>query len=213
MLSRIIIYKNTKFDNFMVYYLNRFPNKIIPEIASVNITKKEDVSILNQEIRHISSQTSFHPKDTYFFKSKTFWIGLVSSPTLFVATFLFLLFRPQKDEKKITQKSASRKALKILNEAKKHLDSKDDLLFYESLYKGLLQYLSNKFSVPTSTLTKESIKETLLQNKVEENSVNLFIKIVEECEMARFAPITHAGAENTMNQAVSIIQNIEKNAK
>lgn len=41
-LSRTIIYKNTEFDDFVVYYLNRLPNEIIPEITSVDITKKEE---------------------------------------------------------------------------------------------------------------------------------------------------------------------------
>ena len=184
-----------------------------PLTTNSNITQKGDVEILNNEIRHISSQTTFYPKDTYFFKSKTFWIGIVAPPSIFVLVFLFLMFKPQKDENEMTQKGASKKALKILNEAKKHLDSKDDLLFYESLYKGLLHYLSNKFSVPTSSLTKESISATLVNHNIDLETINSFIKIIEESEMARFAPITHAGAENTMNQAVLIIQNIEKNAK
>jgi len=42
-LSRTIIYKDIKFEDFLVYYLNRFPNENIPEIASVNIIKKEEL--------------------------------------------------------------------------------------------------------------------------------------------------------------------------
>lgn len=41
-ISRTVIYKNTEFDDFVVYYLNRLPNEIIPEITSVEITKKEE---------------------------------------------------------------------------------------------------------------------------------------------------------------------------
>lgn len=43
-LSRTVIYKNTKFDDFVVFYLNRLPNEIIPEITNVKITKKEEQS-------------------------------------------------------------------------------------------------------------------------------------------------------------------------
>ena len=41
-VSRTIIYKQTEFEDFLVFYLNRLPNEIIPEIISVDIIKKEE---------------------------------------------------------------------------------------------------------------------------------------------------------------------------
>jgi hypothetical protein len=40
--TRTLIYKNTPFEDFLIIYLNRFPNDIIPEITNVKITKKEE---------------------------------------------------------------------------------------------------------------------------------------------------------------------------
>lgn len=41
-VSRTVIYKNTEFVDFLVFYLNRLPNETIPEITSVEIIKKEE---------------------------------------------------------------------------------------------------------------------------------------------------------------------------
>ena len=77
----------------------------------------------------------------------------------------------------------------------------------------MLQYLSNKFAVPTSSLTKETIGSTLLSHALDSETISEFLRILDECEMARFAPISHQGAQQTMDKTKSIIQNIEKNAK
>jgi hypothetical protein len=38
---REIIYKNTNFTDFLIIYINRFPNSIIPEIIDIKVKKEE----------------------------------------------------------------------------------------------------------------------------------------------------------------------------
>lgn len=185
-------------------------------IASTNNfnTNKEEVEVLNNEIRHITEKTTLEKSGTYFFKSTSYWIGLCLPPVLFLAAFLFLGLKPkERDESVFAKKNASKKAFKTLAAADAYLQSKDDLGFYEALYKGMLEYLSNKFAVSTSSLSKENIKATLLSHSIDESLTTEFMSILDECEIARFAPITHSGAQQTMDKTKSIIQNIEKNAK
>ncbi len=185
-------------------------------IASTNNfnTNKEEVEVLNNEIRHISTKTKLEKSGTYFFKSSSFWMGLTLPPLLILSAFIFIGLKPkERDESKVAMKNASKKAFKTLAAADACLKSKDDLGFYEALYKGMLQYLSNKFVVPTSSLTKENIKQTLIDHAIPETLTQDFMSVLDECEMARFAPITHSGAHQTMDKTKSIIQNIEKNAK
>jgi hypothetical protein len=185
-------------------------------VASTNSfnSNKEEVEVLNNEIRHINVKTNLQKSGTYFFKSTSYWLGLCLPPLAFIGTLLFLGLKPKEvDLSKVAKKNASKKAFKTLAAADICLQSKDDLGFYEALYKGMLDYLSNKFTVSTASLSKENIKDTLLNNKIDENLTAQFMSILDECEMARFAPITHSGAQQTMDKTKSIIQNIEKNAK
>ncbi len=185
-------------------------------VASTNNynSNKEEVEVLNNEIRHINTKTKLEKSGTYFFKSTSFWAGLCLPPVLILSAFFLIGLKPkEKDASVFDKKNASKKAFKTLAEADACLKSKDDLGFYESLYKGMLQYLSNKFTVPTSSLTKENIKLTLEKHEISNDLTTQFLTILDECEMARFAPITHLGAQQTMDKTKSIIQNIEKNAK
>lgn len=188
-------------------------NESVPTTNNYN-TNKEDVEVLNNEIRHISTKTHLEKSGTYFFKSTSYWLGLCLPPVLFLCSFLFIGMKPkERDENKFTIKNASKKAFKTLTAADACLRSKDDLGFYEALYKGMLEYLSNKFTVPTSSISKENIKATLHSHAIEESLITEFMTVLDECEMARFAPITHSGAQQTMDKTKSIIENIEKNAK
>ncbi|CAG5084914.1 BatD family protein [Parvicella tangerina] len=168
-------------------------------------TPKEDVEVLNEEIRHIAYNTELTSSKTTFFKTTLFWTGLTVPLGLTLAGFLFAIFRP-KETKKDKKKTAGKKVFKTLKAAEQKLSAQDNLGFYDELYKGLMQYLSNKLETPFSDLTKESIVEKLGHKELSKSVLN----ILESCEMARYTPISSEGAQDTMNKTKSLIQQIEK---
>ena len=70
-----------------------------------------------------------------------------------------------------------------------------------------------EFQVSAASLNKETILNTLSNKNIDEATQNNVIEIIESCEMARFAPVTQSGAEQTMKLAKSTLQKIEKDAK
>jgi len=60
--------------------------------------------------------------------------------------------------------------------------------FYEEVMKATWTYLSDKLSIPVSSLTKDNVETELLNHQVEQTHINKFIDILNTCEFARFAP-------------------------
>ncbi|MFT7155347.1 MAG: hypothetical protein ACI8Q1_000348 [Parvicella sp.] len=178
------------------------------------VIEKKNVKVLNTEIRHITLQTTLVKKGTAFFGSTWFWTGLTAPFGLLLALLLFTKKAPkEKNETEINRKKAGKKSFKALASAQNKLSQNDSVGFYSELYNGVLTYLSDKFQVPTASLSKESISTTLQTNGVDTDTQNSIVEIIESCEMARFAPVSQSGAEQTMLLAKNTIQKIEKDAK
>lgn len=176
-----------------------------PATLGGNNIAKEEVEIINNEIRHISYDTQLKKSNTTFFGTGIFWTGFLSPFLLALGGFLFLRTRTQ-EEQRDQKKHAGKNVLKVLKEADKKLQENDNIGFYQELYKGLMAYLSTKLDTPLSSLNKESIVAKIDRKDLSDE----ILKVIEDCEMANYAPITTAGAKDTMNKAHSLIEKIEK---
>lgn len=176
-----------------------------PATTNSNSTiEKEDVEVLNEEIRHIAYSTNLRSTETSFFKSSLFWVGITTPFVLAIVSLLFISFRPQ-NQNEDKKKNAGKNVYKTLKVAEQKLSENDNLGFYDELYKGIMHYLSNRLETPFSDLTKESIDDKINNNELSKG----ILRIIEECEMAKYTPVTSAGAQETMNQTKALIQQIE----
>ena len=83
-------------------------------------------------------------------------------------------------------------------------------LFYVALEKALHNFLKSKLSIETADYSKEKIKNLLLNKNVQNESVDLFIMLIENCEYARYAPASDVGISNDYENAVNVIAEIDK---
>jgi hypothetical protein len=149
-------------------------------------------------------------KSQPFFKSNMFW-ALLLLPFLIIPIAIFLRRNQDKrnaDVKGNRIRKADRLAKKYLSEAKKNLSSKE--AFYESLERALHNYLKAKLNIETSDFNKEKIETLLLERKVESSVVSDFISILENCELARYTPITQVTIKNDYDKAAKTISLIDK---
>ena len=149
-------------------------------------------------------------KSKPFFKSTGFW-SLLLLP--FLAIPLAIVIRRNKDKRDADVqgnriRKADRLARKYLSEAKKNLGQKE--AFYESLERALHNYLKAKLNIETSDFNKEKIENLLTQRNVESNVVSDFISILENCELARYTPITQVTMQNDYDRAARTISLIDK---
>lgn len=99
-------------------------------------------------------------------------------------------------------------AKKYLSEAKKQIKNKE--LFYIALEKAMHNFLKAKLHIETSEMSKDNIQELLLSRNANQETVNAFIILTENCEVARYAPSSSATIQQDFDQAVLIISELEK---
>ncbi|MFC0603659.1 BatD family protein [Winogradskyella pulchriflava] len=145
-----------------------------------------------------------------FFNTTTFW-SLLLFP--FLAIPLAIVIRRNRDKRNADVtgnriRKADRLARKYLSEAKRNLGQKES--FYEALERALHNYLKAKLNIETSDFNKEKIESLLTAQHVESNVVSDFISILENCELARYTPITQVTMQNDYDKAAKTISLIDK---
>lgn len=175
---------------------------------------QEDVELLSNEIRHISNSTTLYPQNNFLFGTTRYFIYLGSPALLFLILLLFAKRdKKELDESTLSRKNASKIANKKLAKAETFLQQKEDKAFFEELHLALNKYLSDKLNIPVSELTKTKIEEKLLFIMVDSATIKELLDIINNCEMARFAPISHNAAEQYLSSSKTIINTIESHAK
>jgi hypothetical protein len=71
-------------------------------------------------------------------------------------------------------------------------------------------FLKAKLHIETSEMSKENIKSLLLSKNVNETTVNDFITLTENCDLARYASVSGASLQNDYEKAVAIISDLSK---
>jgi hypothetical protein len=137
---------------------------------------------------------------------------LIVPPTLF---FILCLVRfaqrsdPERQRAK-RQAGAYDRAIKKLGLLKSghDLDTKD---YKSKLAEILRQYIGDRYNRTASSLTTQDCKNILLENQQEQNFVESFCQILQDCEKSRFA--ANAGNSNfiDLDQIKNILKTIDKN--
>ena len=141
-------------------------------------------------------RTSLHNQSS-FYGSTLFWI-LLGLPFLALGGLIFYKQQLVKDGKIDPIIKRRNKAQKVatqrLSKAQEHMDSSDSRQFYDEIAKTLWGYVSDKLNIPASELSKSNIREQLTTNNIDNQYVDQFLNILENCEMALFA-----GMDNSEN--------------
>ena len=148
-----------------------------------------------------------------FFKSKAYWVLLLSPLLLIPIAIVFRRKKEKRDADVFGNKirKADKLAKKYLSEAKKNLGSKE--AFYVALEKALHNYLKATVHIETSEMSKEKIQSLLKQRQVSDSTVSHFIEILKNCELARYTPITNVEMQHDYSKAASTISEIDKQLK
>jgi len=108
----------------------------------------------------------------------------------------------QADKQQSRQLNAYANALAILNQARSFAD----------LANAIYSYISDSFQSSSVGLNPETVKRQLLLENVSELSADEMVRILRECDMAIFTPITSQISElkATVEQAKSVVGRIEE---
>lgn len=187
------------------------PNTGTAIATGANTINKQLVVGSGGQFNFIKLKPDLSPIDrNYFFGSPAFYLGLLL-PLLLIP--LAILFGKKRDAiasdivgNKI--KKADKLARKYLSEAKKALGNKD--LFYVALEKALHNYLKAKLKIETSEFTKDKISSLLEEKRVDGNTREGFIGLLENCEEARYSPFSEVQMNQDYDKASGVISQMDK---
>jgi hypothetical protein len=104
-------------------------------------------------------------------------------------------------------------AIKRLKAANGYMAERNEDMFYNEVLRAMLGYVSDKFSIPQSELTKENIGEKLEANSVDGQDVADFLSILDTCEFAKYSPSAGAEMAGVYEKAIDVISRIQQNVK
>lgn len=170
---------------------------------------KEDVKLLNQDIRFIKTDAgTFQPKLREVFDP----VAAATMTLLPFGAFLALVFYRKKALAEMSDVVSfrSRKAVKIaakkLANAKQLLTAGKPEAFYAEVSTAMWQYVSDKLGMDRAELSINTVTQRLQEKQVTPELTARIKELLEACEFARFAPGSSSQEEkNRMYEHASAI--------
>jgi hypothetical protein len=188
------------------FHLSVAPGDGKGETDSYDALKDNDIHDIK------SGDTTVHPIGDIFYGSAAYWISLVIPLVAFIV--LLIVFRRRAIENADIVKMRGKRATKIarrrLKNASRLMFAHKQAEFYDEVLRALWGYAGYKLNMSVESLSRDNIKDNLMQHGVPAESVGKFIMALDECEFERYAPGDAAGnMEKTFQSAMTAIMEIE----
>lgn len=188
------------------FHLSVAPGDGKGETDSYDALKDNDIHDIK------SGDTTVHPIGDIFYGSVAYWISLVIPLVAFIV--LLIVFRRRAIENADIVKMRGKRATKIarrrLKNASRLMFAHKQAEFYDEVLRALWGYAGYKLNMSVESLSRDNIKDNLMQHGVPAESVEKFIMALDECEFERYAPGDAAGnMEKTFQSAMTAIMEIE----
>lgn len=181
--------------------------------ATIQRPNKSDVQVLGKDIRYIrTGDLGLHAADGHLFGSLP-WLAGMGAPAL--GFILFLGWRRKReaqlrDVAGSRRKQADRVARKRLNEAGQALNNSDRAAFYDALGKALHGYIGDKFGLGPAEITAPRLREHFARYTGGEQVATEYIRMIEACDMARYAPVEDRPRQQLYDEAAALIGRTEQ---
>jgi len=182
-------------------------------LISVGTLSPEGVKILGKDIRYIKQKNKFTFEKPLLYKNFIFVVINLSLPIGLLITWQVISYnkRRKKDERSLRASKAYSKAIKKLKNIYKLINTNKLDESYATLESVLTEYIADKLGKGQHGLTKEEIRQSLL-NKVEESLINDINSLIEQIHFIRFAPSndTQTNLEKLIKSIQETISKLEK---
>lgn len=174
-----------------------------------------DVQQLNQDIRFIKKgDVEPRRRGETVFNTVEYWMSYLLPLLLFVLCLVLGRKRMKANANVALSRGrkANKVALKRMKVAKKLLELHDQGKFYDEVLHALWGYVADKFNMSQEDLNKEHIEQSLISRNVPDDQISQFIKVLNDCEFARYAPgDVNENMGNVYNSAIDAISRMEDN--
>lgn len=170
---------------------------------------------LDRDIRYIATDAKLRNSKNMFILSPMYWLVVVVIVALFVVAYLVMRRRIVQNRNVVARrmKHADKVAVQRLRMAQRYMAEHNRHAFYEELLRAMWGYISDKFNIPVSNLTKETIREELYRRNVSAADAEQFCQIISRADEAQYAPSVEGDMGEVYGDAVDVISKIESVVK
>ncbi len=185
--------------------------------GSTNSMNQQDVTLLNEDIRYIKTQTPvFDKKSNSFFGSIGF-MALYATPFLLFMGLIAMKRRNESNAADVVgskRKRALKLAKKRLVVAEKFLSKAERKNFYQEISYAVWGYLCDKFNIDVAELSKENVEEKLIARNAKAETITKLQRLISDCEIALYSPsINDSEMKNNYSIALNLIADLEDEIK
>ena len=181
-----------------------------PVIGNTITNDNSNIITSNDSFRFIKLKGNLREVNNDVFFQSQFFYAIVTTP--FILLLSFLLFTTYKRNKKESSSELirieERKINKMIDSAKKSIG--DKILFYDKIEKAIIKSLLVKFSIRMDSLNKEKIQQIGHEKGLSKDDVLLIIKLIENCEKARYSRSSDSIMNKDLEIAKKVISSILK---
>ncbi len=178
---------------------------------------QQDIQFIGTDIRHIKTgHLNLAPINSLLVSSPGFLLGLILPVLIFAGAYLFWNAERRKrgNVALVRNRKANKVARKNLRKAGEFLGQNLTTAFFEEISRALWGYISNKFNIPLSDLSLETVNHRLNAKGAGEEHISRFLSVLERCEYARFAPGDKSEKmQEIYNDALEVISRMEQELK
>lgn len=173
--------------------------------------QRKDLQQLGSDIRFINPVDTLKQPGSAFIGS--IWFLLLLLIPVILGLMLWIILKKysamQADTIGLRKRKAGKMAQKQLKHAQELLNENKLKAMYEELHRSIMSYIGNKFAIQQSQQSQDEIKQILSAQSVHPEIVEKLIWIIDQCEMARFAPSASINAKNLLKEAHDLIEKLE----
>ena len=159
--------------------------------SSSQAMSKEEVELLNSDIHYIKTgEPTYLTADSALFGSSRYWMTYGIALVAFGVLMFIFRRRAVANADLVGRRGrgASKVATKRLKTARKLMAENNATAFYEETMKALWGYVGDKLNIPVSELSKDNVREKLTARQLSDELIDQFLRALDDCEFARFAP-------------------------
>ena len=181
-----------------------------PVIGNTITNDNSNIITSNDSFRFIKLKGNLREVNNDVFFQSQFFYAIVTTP--FILLLSFLLFTTYKRNKKESSSELirieERNINKMIDSAIKSIG--DKILFYDKIEKAIIKGLMVKFSIRMDSLNKEKIQQIVHKKGLSKDDVLLIIKLIENCEKARYSRSSDSIMNKDLEIAKKVISSILK---
>ncbi len=178
---------------------------------------KEEIELLNSDIHYIKTGApTYLTADSALFGSNRYWLIYGGLFVLFAIMMFIFRRRAVANADLVGRRGrgASKVATKRLKTARKLMAENNATDFYEETMKALWGYVGDKLNIPVSELSKDNVREKLTDRQLSSDLIDQFLRALDDCEFARFAPGDPADTmDKIYSSAEEVINKMESELK